>query len=198
MLMYDAVVIALLATPIALAERVNECFIQDYKVSFAKVFYTIPISDSIKVGSRYVTTLIYVALGTSISLFAGILVSVSSGMYTITQMFCIVIFLSVCMLIFMSFVLCGNYFFGGKRSSLISTLLFVFLFGGLYILAVTKSLSMEDSEAENFIVLVVNKLNWYLNNPGKEILLFAGIGLLLFGISYITSVVFLKRKNGQL
>ena len=102
------------------------------------------------------------------------------------------------MLIFMSFVLCGNYFFGGKRSSLISTLLFVFLFGGLYILAVTKSLSMEDSEAENFIVLVVNKLNWYLNNPGKEILLFAGIGLLLFGISYITSVVFLKRKNGQL
>lgn len=198
MLLYDMIMLLVLVLPIALGERVIECFTLDYKASFAKIFYTLPLSNSIKVASRYIVSLLYMLLGVVCSLFAGILIAVCSEQFTIMGIIRVIITLFACMLIYMSIVLCCSYYLGGKRSNLVSAAIFMVLFLGGYAYLGMQLVGKEEKIMDQMFHNVIVKIEWYINHATVELVILLLAGIIFMGISYALSVLALKRKTGTL
>ena len=197
-LTYDIAILVGLFIPIALGEMVTECFVSDSKASFEKVFYVIPVNNYKKVASRYIVALLYIGLGSVCSFLAGTLLVLFSDMYTMFMVARIIVILSMCMIAFMSIVLCADYCAGGRKSTMVTTVLFLGVLVVLYGYIVSVMLPMSEEEMEKTIITVAEKLYVFLRERTYDVFIFAFAAVVCLAISYFLSVKALERKTGKL
>lgn len=180
--------------PIALGERVTGCFLQDAKSGFNKVFYTVPVSNCKKVGSRYLITLIYIALGALASLIIGIFLTITVKEWTFIMTMRTLLVLVSLMIMLMSLILFGCYLLGSKRANLASGGIICGLMIGGYITGVMKTVNYEEKD----LLVFVEKMKWFLNEAGIELFMIFVLALICITVSYVLSMLVINRKTGKI
>ena len=197
-LTYDIAILASLFIPIALGEMVTECFVSDSKASFEKVFYVLPVNNYKKVAGRYIVALLYIGLGSVCSLLVGTLLVLFSDMYTMFMVARIIVILSMCMIAFMSIVMCADYCVGGRKSTMVTTVLFLGVLVVLYGYIVSVMLPMSEEEIEKTFNMVADKFYVFLREGTYDVFIFVFAAVVCLVISYFLSVKALERKTGKL
>lgn len=196
--LYDVVLILNLFIPMALGERVTECFVLDHKSAFGKVLFILPVSNYRKVGSRYIAALLYILLGMSCSFMAGIITSIFVGSYTFSMILRIIITLMAVMVIFMSAVLCLNFYVGGQKSPAVANVVYLSVLVVGYVSFVLQFEKMSENEMQQFFHKVSEGFHSYLEHASWEIAVLALVAFLCLGLSYILSVKAIGRKRGTI
>lgn len=197
-LTYDIAILASLFIPIALGEMVTECFVSDSKASFEKVFYVLPVNNYKKVAGRYIVALLYIGLGSVCSLLVGTLLVLFSDIYTMFMVARIIVILSMCMIVFMSIVLCADYYAGGRKCTMVTTGVFLGMFVVLYGYIASVMFRMPEEEMEKASIMAAEKLYVFLREGTYDIFILVFVAVVCLAISYFMSVKALERKTGKL
>ena len=193
--MYELIIVLTMFIPIALGERVTECFTADYKASFGKVYFNLPVDDYRKVLSRYIMSLIYIFMGMLGSFAAGCILAAFMDDFTALMAIRVVFTLTAVMIMFMSVVLCVNYFVGGKYSNLVTGTLFMVIAVPLYAVFAYRLQTSDDDMLNAFTVKLVEWFDFYIKNADIQIFIMAAGAFLLMAVSYLLSVKAQRRER---
>lgn len=192
--MTKVVVYFSLLVPIAFLGTIVECFKEDWKAGFYKCMMSMPLNDAKRVGSRYVSCLLFALVGMAGSMLAAFLISlVSEDMPFINSLRYIVIFETV-LLVYMSFIMFLLYWLGAGKADLIQCIPFVLVLIVVEVLMGKELASVPEGEEMQIISGLAESISSFVNHYGY--LLFPG-ALLCMGISFLGSWIMIKRRKGN-
>lgn len=192
---FQIAVWAALFIPIAFVGVVAECFKEDRKAGFYKYMMTLPLSETKLVGSRYISLLLFMAVGLVGSCTAAAFVSLVSDYFQLVRLLSIIFTFAGAMLVYMSIVMLLLYALGTERADFIQCAPFVVVFvAGIAVMG-SKMSSMSENELDGYFGKLVNELSDIIAKNG---IIFIGIALVCVAVSYLISCKMLKQRRGNI
>ncbi len=185
----------MLLVPVALVTNVADCFREDSKADFAKLGYCLPVNELQLVGSRYLTTCIYIAVAVCASLLAACLVAWRTETYTFSGLASVVLCFAALMIVGVSTWIVTLYLFGTRHFEMlqIAELIIGGGIGGYLVLNKTGVFEkLEEPEATYRLIALLDSIKSFLESKG--LLLFA-VSLGVLALSYVVAVLIAKRRR---
>lgn len=179
--------------PLSFLSMIVECFKEDKKAGFAKTMLSMPLSDKQIVGSRYLSCLLFAAMGLAGSLAAGYFVSLVSEVFHLRELLGYIFCFSGLLIIYMSFVMFMLYFFGVERADLIQCAPFVVLIIAAVVMVQKNLSSVSEAETDAFFSGMIDSAARFMTDKFMLIFL-AALGCML--LSFGGSCLALKRRKG--
>lgn len=189
-----AVIYCSMILPLAFLGNIVDCFKEDWKAGFYKCMMSIPVSDAKKVGSRYVSCLLFAFIGMTGSIVAAFLVSLVAGDMPLFNSLKYILLFETFLLIYMSLNLFLLYWLGSAKADLIQCIPFGIVLLVVEMVMMNKISALPESERMKVFSDMAEQLKGIVNDYGY--LLFLG-ALLCMGISFWGSWMMLKRRRGN-
>ncbi len=185
----------ILLIPVALVANVVDCFREDSKADFAKLGYSLPVNELQLVGSRYLTTCIYIAIGVCSSLLAACLVAWRTVTHTFFGLASVVLCFAALMIVAVSTWIVALSLFGTRHFEKlqIAELVIGGGIGGYFVLNKMGAFEeLGEPEATYRIIAALDSIKSFLESKG--LLLFA-VSLGVLALSYVVTVLIAKRRR---
>lgn len=179
--------------PVSFLSMIVECFKEDKKAGFSKTVLSMPLSRKQIVGSRYLSCLLFGAMGLGGSLAAAYFVSLVSEAFRLRELLAYLFCFSGLLIVYMSFVMFMLYFFGAERADLIQCAPFLVLIIGAVVMVQKNLSSVSEAETDAFFSGMIDSAARFMTD--KFILIFfVALGCML--LSFVGSCFALKRRKG--
>lgn len=179
--------------PSAFLSMIVECFKEDRKAGFAKMMFSMPLSDQKIVGSRYLSCLLFALLGLAGSFLAAVFVSLASDTFSLQKLTGYVFCFSGALLIYMSFVMFMLYLLGAEKADLIQCIPFVVLLVAAVIAIQSRLSALSETETDVFFSNMLNAVSDFMTKKFGLIFL---IALGCMALSFLGSCAVLKQRKG--
>ena len=184
----------ILLIPIAFVANVVDCFLADEKADFYKNLFSFPLNYYEITGARYITLLIYGAIGIFCSLISAISICACSETIIFKDMIAAIAFFGGLFIIDVCAGIPFVYIFGSKVSKIISIVLIVIFFGIGAVIANDKMKAYEHLPDEARIIVFFGKIKDFIIENGPIVMVVAAVILVC---SYFCSVFIIKKKRGE-
>ena len=189
----NRVMIFLMMLPIACAGDLDGLFRADHQAGFYKIAAGLPVSTAKRVASRFITALIFVAVGAVIDIVISLILSMLTDIVKFGEFANTIISFSSLMFMYGSVVILLMYIFGTKVSGYAGIIPFLIVVAGLVIAGFDGIKRLMVYEDDSILRQYFNIIHTLITGRSYVLLIAA---IITASIIYPLSVFFADRKKG--
>lgn len=182
-----------LLIPMAYTANVFDCFKADKEADFSKFLFSLPVREWQMAGARYLACFLYIGVGISAAVITAICTAMTSDYMVLSELLSVVVIFAGVMLSAMAVMMPLAYLVGRKTAGYIALGIGV----ALYLLCAVCLLMSGDASVEYLLANLQDIKNKVINFVTTKGVVVFGIALATFGVSYLCSVLIIKKRRGR-
>ena len=177
--------------PLVCTGNIADSFADDRTASFYKTAASLPVSPEKRVLSKFVTAILFLAVGLAVDIAMAAVISSVSDIIEFSKCAGVLVSLSACMLIFMSFVILLNY---AGIPSVYTT--FIPVGAAVIIILALKIKDIANALFNDDVSSLARAFRALINAFESRSHLFIIAAVIIAALCWFVSVILAKRKRG--